>query len=256
MTLPTRPALCLLATIAAPIHAQTAAPPLSLPQLEATYQAELKKIHVPLIGNYINDLQRLASASRNAGTTVAINEELRRMQSIIKSGGVIDLAQAAAEGANDTAKPTLPPAPAQAAKALITLVPALAKTILPSPAPGAAPDSVPFTKIIWTIEALPRGAYEFVAQCSVQTLEEAATLQITLDRKQLSLPLLQRHLASAPGDFRLLRLGRIELPLDIKDGPLELLLDPADVRASVHLRQLFITRAPPPRPQPSPPAPD
>ncbi len=258
------PLLCCCSWLAPghPLQAQApatpaTAPTLSLPQLETTYQAELKKIHVQLLGKYITDLQRLATTSRSSETTVAINEELRRMQAIISSGGVIDLQHAAAEAGKTNAKPAGPaaPAPPPATRALITLGPALASEILPVPAPGAALDAIPFTKIVWTIETLPRGSYELVAQCSLQSLDDAASLQLTLGREQIQFPLLPRHLASTPGDFRLLRLGRIELPLDIQGSPLELLLIPAGARADLRLRQLFITRAPPsssPSPPPQP----
>lgn len=231
----------------------TPAAPLSLPQLEATYQAELKKIHVQLLGGYVTDLQRLAATSRSAETTVAINEELRRVQAIISSGGVIDLQKAATEVGKTEKKAAEPvPAPPAAARALMTLGPALASKIVPEPkSPQEAPA---ITAITWIIEALPRGEYEIVAQASLQTLEEAATLELTLDRKLLQFPLLPRHLASAPGDFRLLRLGRIELPLDIKDSPLELVVTPVGARADLRLRQLFITRASS-TPSPSPPSP-
>lgn len=248
-----------------PLAAQNASAPAAVPaatwqQLEATYQAELKKIHLPLLSGYVADLQYLAAQSRNAETTVAVNEELRRVQAIINAGGVIDLARIAAE-LNNTAPPGEPAPPAvvpPAGRALITLSPALAARIEPAPAPGDNLESVPVVKIAWNIEALPKGAYELVAQCSVTELDGAASLQITCDHQQLDFPLLNRHLAAGPGDFRLLRLGRLELPLDIKDTPLELMVSPEDARVRIRLRQLFITRASPgnskiPNPAPSQP---
>ena len=214
----------------------------------------MKKIHVQLLGTYVTDLQRLASTSRNAETTVAINEELRRVQTIISSGGVIDLQRASAEVGKASFPAAEPaPPPAAAARALMTLGPALASQI--QPAQDTPQEAPAITAITWNIEALPRGDYEIVAQASLQSLEEAATIELTLDRKVLQFPLLPRHLASAPGDFRLLRLGRIELPLDIKDSPLELVITPTGARADLRLRQLFITRAPATTPSPSPPSP-
>ncbi len=226
------------------LHAQTtSSESVNWRQLESTYQSELKKIHLPLISAYVEQLKRLAATSRSAETTVAINEELNRIQAVISSGGVIDLTRAASELNNKTAPLAPEPPKAAAGKALLTLVPTIASEILPVPAAGVPLDSVPFQKITWNIEALPRGSYEIVAQCSLQTLEQAASLQLSLDHHQLDFSLLSRHLASSPGDFRLLRLGLLELPLDIEDSPLELLVTPAGASAQIHLRQLFISRS-------------
>lgn len=255
-------AACLLGPAAnPPLHAQTAssapttATPLAWQQLEATYQNELKKIHVPLLSTYVNDLQRLAATSSNAELTVAIEKELQYVQGVISRGGVIDLNSLAEDlRKGSTTPPATAPTPRQATNALLVLTPVQATTVTPpAPAsPSGIGDSIAFTTITWNIEALPKGAYDLIAQCCLTALPTPGDLEVSLDRLPLLFPLEKRHLAPAPDSFRLIRLGTIELPLDIKNTTLTLTA-PKDCQ--IQLRQLLITQAksPPPNTPALPP---
>jgi len=254
-------ALCFALAFAQPqlVTAQStppAASPASTPsqwlQLETTYQNELKKIHVPLLSDYVNDLQRLAASSSNAETTVAIGKELQYVQSVINSGGVIDLTDLATGLSKDSTKPRpTPPNPRQATNALLVLTPIQATTITPPPAStDASADAFDFTSMAWLIEALPKGHYEIIVQCTVAALPTAGTLDVSLGKNRLSFPLEKRHLAPAPDSFRLLKLGTLELLVDIKDTQLEITA-PKD--SQIKLRQLLITLAKPEPPKSTPP---
>jgi hypothetical protein len=215
-------------------------PPAQWLQLEATYQNELKKIHVPLLSAYVNDLQRLAAASSNAETTVTIEKELQYLQSVISSGGVIDLTQLATD-LNREKSPPPPLTPRQATNALLVLNPIQAATTTPTPAPAAVtPDAVEFTHITWLIEALPKGSYDVIAQCSVTALPATGDLTLSFAKNRLTFPLEKRHLAAKPDSFRLLKLGTLELPIDVKDSLIEL---HAPKDSQIKIRQLLITQA-------------
>ena len=262
-------ALVLLIAAAAipPLEAQTptvapAAPPTaSSPALsagtswqayESTYQNELKKIHLPLISSYITELTRLAAQSNSASTSVAIEAELRLMQDIITKGsGVIDLSRVAAATSSGMPPSAPVPVPSQvkAPQALLTLTPALATRLSP-PAPlaastlASAPEALPLDSATWQIEALPRGDYEFILQASLPALDSSAELQLSLASQSLTFPLHKRHLTSGPDDLRLLRLGRISLPVDLQNEPLQLTVThEANTPTPLSFRQLLIARA-------------
>lgn len=223
-------------------------------QLEGTYQNELKKIHVPLISAYVNDLQRLAASSSNAEVTVAIEKELQYLQTVISSGGVVELSEMAAELTNGSTKPPAPPpTPRQATNALLVFTPIQASSITPPSATSNLADAVEFINMTWVVEALPKGRYEIIAQCSVGALPTLGSLDLSLGRSRLSFDLEKRHLAPAPDSFRLLKLGIIELVVDVKDTQIEITA-PKD--SQIKLRQLLITqaKADPPKAVP-PPAP-
>jgi hypothetical protein len=239
----------------APLMAQTAplsppTPPAQWLQLEATYQNELKKIHVPLLSAYVNDLQRLAASSSNAETTVAIEKELQYLQSVISSGGVIDLNQLATD-LNREKSPPPPLTPRQATNALLVLNPIQATSTAPPTTPAAVtPDAVEFTHITWLIEALPKGSYDVIAQCSVIAVPPSGDLELSFAKNRLTFPLEKRHLAPKPDSFRLLKLGTLELPIDVKDSPIEL---HAPKDSQIKIRQLLITQAKPEPPKTAPP---
>lgn len=238
---------------------------------ESTYQNELKKIHLPLISTYITELTRLAAQSTNAATTAAIQAELRLMQeTLTKGSGVMDLSRLATT--SNTAPPSATPPPSaqggKAPQALLTLTPALATRLTPTaPLPAAtqtAPlEVLPLDSATWQIEALPRGDYELILQAALPSLDSSAEIQVSLASQTLSFPLHKRHLTSGTSDLRLLRLGRISLPIDVQNEPLQIFVThPAGTPTPLSFRQLLIARAkadplsdsPKPPPTSAPPA--
>ena len=233
-----------------PLHAQTTGPAIpSAPttgwqQLESTYQNELKKIHLPLLSAYINELTRLAAASRSAETTVAINRELQEMQKIIASGGVVDLSPPNTKEAPPD--PALKPALAKSKpERLLELRPATAQEITPTP-PNPIPSIIPIQKITWTIDALPKGKFEVICQGAIHSLDAPVSLVIQIGDQLLKLPLEKRHIATDPESLRLIQVGVFQLENDETRLPLVVSLETtASPPPSFLLRQILIARSKP-----------
>ncbi len=233
-----------------PLHAQTTSPAIpSAPttgwqQLESTYQNELKKIHLPLLSAYINELTRLAAASRSAETTVAINRELQEMQKIIASGGVVDLSPPSTKEAPPD--PALKPALAKSKpERLLELRPATAQEITPTP-PKPIPSIIPIQKITWTIDALPKGKFEVICQGAIHSLDVPVSLVIQIGDQLLKLPLEKRHVATDPESLRLIQVGVFQLENDETRLPLVVSLETtASPPPSFLLRQILIARSKP-----------
>ena len=235
---------------ALPLHAQTPSPAIpSAPttgwqQLESTYQNELKKIHLPLLSSYINELTRLAAASRSAETTVAINRELQEMQKVIASGGVVDLSPPNTKEAPPD--PALKPALTKSKpERLLELRPASAQEISPSP-PNPIPSIVPIQKITWTIDALPKGKFEVICQGAINSLDAPVSLVIQVGDQLLKLPLEKRHIATDPESLRLIQVGVFQLENDVTRLPMMVSLETtASPSPSFLLRQILIARSKP-----------
>jgi hypothetical protein len=233
-----------------PPAAATPNPPTSSSwqQLEATYQNELKKIHIPLLSSYINELTRLAAQSHSAEATVAINRELKEMQAVITAGGVVDLSRPLGTQETQAASNT-PSAPSPKNDSLLALSPGTAKTITPAPNPPTPP-TVTVQKISWLIAALPAGKYEVICQGAVTALETPANLTLQIGDQLLKFPLAKRHVATDSNNLRLIRIGTIDLPTDATQLPLDLAID--SQASNLILRQLLFTRAATPK-TPTPP---
>jgi hypothetical protein len=238
----------------APASTPAPSPPASLSswqQLEATYQNELKKIHIPLLSAYVNELTRLAAQSRNAETTVAINRELKEMQAIITSGGVVDLTKPPS-GSETPTPPNQPAPPRPKDDRVLALTPDTAKEILPTPA-SPLPTAVSIRKIAWTIDSLAKGKYDIICQGAVTALDTPASLTLQAGDQLLKFPLTKRHIASDNNGLRLIRVGTIDLPADVTLLPLTLEIDSA--AASFLVRQVLVTRVATPAAPVTPTAP-
>lgn len=217
-------------------------------QLESTYQNELRKIHIPLLSSYINELTRLAAQSQSAGATVAINRELKEMQAVITAGGVVDLSKP--PGTTETPAPANSSSPQRPKNdSLLVLIPGGAKEILPAPTPPI-PQTVTVQKISWMIEALPAGKYEVICQGAITALDAPANLTLQLGDRLLKFPLAKRHVATDSSNLRLIRIGVLDLPADATQLPLDLAID--SQASNLIIRQLLFTRAAPPKPTKAP----
>lgn len=222
------------------------APTTGWQQLESTYQSELKKIHLPILSAYINELTRLATASGNAVTTEAIKRELEEMQKIIASGGVVDLTPPITEEKTDSSLKPLQPKTRP--ERLLELRPATAQEIKPSPS-KPTPAVIPVQQITWTIEALPKGKFEVICQGAINSLDTPVSLVAQIGDQLLKLPLEKRHIATDPESLRLIQIGNFQLENDATHLPLTLSLETtASSPPAFLLRQILVARSKPTSP--------
>jgi hypothetical protein len=211
-----------------------------LRQMEAIYQQQLRARHIPLLGNYLTLLQRLAA---QAADPEPYKQEMQRIQDIVSSGAVVDLTAAvqALRAPAEMPMPAPPPPPRKVQRALIALTPSLARSISPLPSTSASPAAAAIGEIEWRIESLPAGSYELVLQYSLPAAQDPVTVEVEYAGQRLKMDLSGEN-AAAKGTFPLLRLGQLNLEREERGEILRLRAGAKD-SASMLLRELVITRA-------------
>lgn len=236
------------ATAPAPPPASAAVPQSAtrLQQMETIYQKELSTRHIPLLGKYLLELQRLAAA---ASDKTAYTAEIARVQQIINSGGALDLiaTQQAQAGAMPMPTPMPAPVPPEQKQALITLAPALAQAVAPQPPPDSQTATI--GEIAWRMEFIAAGTYDILLHYSCPDLKAPLPIRIECNGQVIEKDLEVQRATSSAQTFRILRLGSLTLTSDLRGETLRLT---AGDKASPQLilKSLLITR-----PRPSAPTP-
>ncbi|MBL9129592.1 MAG: hypothetical protein JNG86_00220, partial [Verrucomicrobiaceae bacterium] len=183
--------------------------PRTLAEMEAIYQRELSQLHIPLISRYLIELQRQAAA---APDKTAWQSEIIRVQQLLKTGGVIDLAAARAALDNVAAPmppPSSPPLARQITGAALVLTPALTLNVAAPP-----PDTLPVGQIEWRVEFLAAGTYDIHLQYACPALPADLPLRIEFGGQTVETTLGPAHVTRDSTTFRVHRLGRITLLAD------------------------------------------
>lgn len=229
------------ATLAAQPTPQPAAGVARLREFEATYQAGLQKIQTPLLNDYAQKLQQLAAAVP-AADQAAVQAELARVQKIIATGGIVDLRSASSATTQPEPAPQRPGPKAGGMKgppgAVLVLKPETAK------GPAVLGSSLTLGKAAWTIEHLDAGAYEVMILCSFAPFSGTASIVATLDGQDATKELSPANAAGMPGQFPMLRLGRLQFDHDVDKKDLTIELQASEL-TGVQVRQVIISR---PRP--------
>lgn len=248
--------LSLALLVAASLHAQTApagvplvvhspaveasSPDSRLRQLESIYQQQLRARHIPLLGKYLTELQQSARLT----DTPALQEEIKRVQDLISTGGLIDLAAAARElnpvSTSPAAAPKMP-VPGKLRRAPITLTPSFAQSIIPQPEGSASPVSAKIGQMSWRIDHLPAGSYDFVLHFSSLNPDTSVTLHIEFAGQKLEQKLASTQATQDARTFRLLRLGQMKFDQDINGSTLTLTAGSAETPGML-VRNLVIAR--------------
>lgn len=212
-----------------------------LRQMEAIYQMELRTKHIPLLGDYLTEMQKLAA---QAADPAPFQKEIANVQSIIASGGVVDLA-AAMQTLRSPAEMPVPrpmPVPQRIARALIALTPPLARTIVPEPASSSSPEAAAVGEMEWRIESLPAGTYELVLQYACPKLTAPLAIRVDFGNQKIETILDQSKTTSSDTAYRIFRLGRFTLPAEARGETLR--LRAGDPGSSLLLvRQCVVARA-------------
>ncbi|MFM2166696.1 MAG: hypothetical protein RIS79_1067 [Verrucomicrobiota bacterium] len=228
---------CLIVFFAiASSQAQTTAPA-TLEQMEAIYQRELSMRHIPLISQYLISLQKAAASATDKAPYLA---EIARVQELLKRGGVIDLATARAPLAAGTPMPMpeVPPPPKEAKQAVIALSPALSKGSV------SVEPTAKIGEMEWRVEFMAAGAYDVHLEYACPVLSAPLKLVVDLAGQQIETELPLEKVTKDAETFRVLRLGRVTLPADLRGRDLRITAGDKS-SSSLILRHLFITPAKP-----------
>lgn len=233
-------ACLIILAIATSLPAQTSAPT-KLEEIETKYQLQLRLRHMRLISHYLLEMQNAARIEPEPAPYLA---EVARLQELIKQGGVIDLVEARAPQAAGAAMPmpmpmpVAPPKPKEAMQAVIALSPALSKGSV-SPEPTAK-----IGEMEWRVVFMAAGTYDLHLEYACPLLSKPLKIVVDLagQKTEAELPL-----ESATKDaqiFRVMRLGRVTLPADLRGRDLRITAGDKPA-SSLILRHLFITPAKP-----------
>jgi hypothetical protein len=231
-----RSAFILLIAVTA-LQAQTVAPA-TLEQMEAIYQRELSTRHIPLISQYLIFLQKGAVSTTANASYLA---EIARVQELLKRGGVIDLAAARAPQPAMPMPMPMPEAPAkpkEAEQAVIALSPALSKGSVSVEA------TAKIGEMEWRVEFMAAGSYELHLEYACPVLSAPLKLMADLAGQQIEMELPVEKITKDAETFRVLRLGRVTLPADLRGRDLRITAGDKS-SSSLILRHLFITPAKP-----------
>lgn len=224
--------LFIVFAISTALQAQT---PATLEQMEAIYQRELSTRHIPLISQYLIGLQKAAASATDKAPYLA---EIARVQELLKRGGVIDLAaaraQPAAGGAMPMPMPEAPPPPREAIRAVIALSPALSKGSV------SVEPTAKIGEMDWRVEFMAAGAYDLHLEYACPVLSAPLKLVVELAGQQIATELPVDQVTKDAETYRVLRLGRVTLPADLRGRDLRITAGDKS-SSSLILRHLYIT---------------
>lgn len=230
-------------TSAAPVNPATsigqASGAIRLREFETTYQEGLKRIHLPLLTNYLSRLSQLASSAQSSDPT--LNLEITRIQKLIADGGLIDLQSLLPTP--EAAAPTPTPPGVDPPGAVLVLKPEEASEAKLS---ETSPTAVVLGGATWEIARLDEGAYDILALYSMPTLSENGSLTVSYAGEEVTYALTQDRVTR--GDQpRILRLGRMKISRDAISKPLHIEVTPATA-TGLQIRQLIVARPRIPKP--------
>ena len=187
--------------------AQTAAPPAAPPpsrleQLEGTYNELLRGIHLPLLNQYLAELQALQAKALVAAESAALKAEIARVQAIIAGRGIVDL---------DAPKPEAKEAGKVVRKSgiVFTLEPGDAS---PPPARAGGADAVvPLGKASWLLSSLPAGSYDVVAHYACPALPAGAKVHVAFGKQEFDREVQATYLTKDGKTFRVMRLCQLTI---------------------------------------------
>jgi len=238
-----------------PLSAVAASAPESrLRQTEAIYQQQLRTRHIPVLGKYLIDLQKLALMEEDPAP---IKAEIQRVQSILSAGSVIDLSEVAEElnpvperQARMRLGPLGPPglqsavSPLKPRRGVNALTPAFAQRILPIPEGSASPEAAAIGQIEWRIDFLPPGNYELLIQYATLPLDSDLTLITEFAGQKITQVMEKTRATKDIKSFRLFKIGQIRLTEEFSGETLRLTAGTAET-SKLLLRNFVITRIKP-----------
>ncbi len=201
---------------------EASGPDSRLRQLESIYEQQLRARHIPLLGDYLRELQQSVPGSNDAA---ALQAEIKRVQDLISAGGLVDLAAAARElnpssGVVVAAREMH--ADVQARKVSITLTPSFAQSILPQPTGSASPVAARIGQMNWRIGHLSAGRYDFVLHFANLAPDEAVPIRVEFAGQIVETTISTTQATKDAQTYRLLRIGQVNLEKDISGVVLKL----------------------------------
>lgn len=208
-------------------------------QMEAIYQQQLRSRHIPILGDYLTELKKQVA---RASDPAPYNAEIERIQGIISAGGIVNLTEIVQALHPETApqpRPSMPES-GKLKRAVTTLTPGFAQSILPVPEGSASPIAAEIGQMIWRLDHLPAGAYDFVLQYASLDAGQKVSLSLELGDQKITNELAARHATKDAKTFRLMRLGQLTLG-ETKSGTTLTLTANTTLKPSLIVKSLVIS---------------
>ena len=168
-------------------------------QMEITYLDNLRRVHAPLLQQYLAELKVLLDKSP-AADAAAIKAEVARVQKMIAETGLIEFSNSKA--------PVVTDKPAGANGIVFTLEPHEAVPPQPDDKP------VPVGKASWTLSRLPAGNYDVIAHYSCEKLGTSPVLNVAFQDQKFQRELKPSNVTKDSSTFRVMRLCQLKLKED------------------------------------------
>lgn len=170
--------------------------PTRFQQLEMTYVDNLKRVHAPLLQQYLGELKLLLDKS-SATEAVAIRAEVARVQKMVADGGLIEFS---------TSKPSMAATPPRGSDngIVFTLEPHEAQP------PQSDDKPVPIGEATWTLSKLQAGNYDVVAHYSCESLGTSPVVNISFNGESHSREFKPGNVTKN-GAFRVMRLCQLKV---------------------------------------------
>jgi hypothetical protein len=221
-----------------------------LQQMENTYQLNLRKLHAPLLTDYLRDLERLRQsyiAKDHPLEAKKVEDEIAKVKKLSATTGTFDF--------TPPKKDQPPPPPPALAKLkrlaanTITLLAAEA-TVTSANSTAIVKDSrgkaILLGQATWKNVSIPAGTYEILAVRASAKIEAPRVLTFTIADHAVTCPLQPSDATKDDDSFRLLHIGTLTLETDLNDASVSLQLDKPE-NPIFWLRSLVIAK---PKPKP------
>lgn len=195
-----------------------------LEQLEATYQSNLRALEVPILQEYLRQLDSLKSqfvARNRVDDAKQVDEEITRVKSIASTTGVLpftELEGAMALTASSAPKPDAAPLKKDTSSLSTLLAAEAQKGGAINPKTGA----IPIGNAEWRIFKLPAGTYDVLMVFATESLPLPEQLTLTIGGHEFPAIIPVDRATGSPETFRLLRLCQVKLDTEVTGGTLSL----------------------------------
>lgn len=219
-----------------------------LEQLEATYLANLRPLHAPVLQDYLRQLELLKSqlTLRNRMDDARqLDAEIERVKAIISTGGVLPYTAPTPSTADASPAITTSP-PVQTTPDAGPLPSFLAAEAYKSGDMNTKLGAVPIGSAEWRVFRLPAGTYDLLIVFSCDALPFPEIVNVRIGGQQVKATIAPDRATGSVDSFRLLRLCSLTLATDVTSGTLA--IEGSDAAgARIWLRKVMFARPRPPK---------
>lgn len=195
-----------------------------LEQLEATYQANLRALHAPVLQDYLRQLDLLKNqfiARNRVVDAKQVDVEIARVKSIASTTGVLPVTELEVELAPPAEGVASKSTPSTSAKGGPSTLPTLlAAEAFKSADINSKTGAIPLGSAEWRIYKLPPGTYDVLMVFGSESLAQPEQLTLGLGGREFSGSIPPDRATGSPETFRLLRLCQIKLDTEVSGSTL------------------------------------